>query len=223
MTAINKTSAIADFSTGNNDQEFVVSLTNLNSLELDKLTNITSLCLKKCKLWQFPKRILHLVNLENLNLSYNQLRKLPIKSLPNLRRLDVSHNLLVRLPAKKISSLLEFMDLSYNQIKKIPDSFLNIQLQTLSLESNKLIKFPNIEFHGMQSLNLLKNSIVLLDLNNIPNLKILFLSMTTLRRFHQEIENSKIEQLFIEDSPQLSKAEEAIIYKLDEKMTVTFE
>ncbi|MFM7577098.1 MAG: leucine-rich repeat domain-containing protein, partial [Microcystaceae cyanobacterium] len=78
------------------------------------------------KLTAIPAEVFDFVWLEKLNLSYNQLRKLPdsFSLLQNLSELDLSYNQLSELPDSfsRLQNLSQLY-LSSNQLRELPDSF----------------------------------------------------------------------------------------------------
>ena len=96
-----------------------------------------------------PAEIGNLRNLQNLNLSYNQLQSLPaeIGNLINLKKLDLAINKLQSLPAE-IGNLinLEKLDLYFNELCGLPNTILLIKKSLLIGTSS--YDFNNIFFQN---------------------------------------------------------------------------
>ncbi|KAL4226999.1 Leucine-rich repeat serine/threonine-protein kinase 2 [Mactra antiquata] len=95
-------------------------------------------------------------SLEKLDLSWNQLKRLPededgcnVRLFHNMREICLAHNDLMALPEKPIGlQELQSLDLSHNQIDCLPDLFLMScsKLETLDLSFNILTKLPDDEY-----------------------------------------------------------------------------
>ena len=124
--------------------------------------------LKNKSLKEIPNCIGHLINLEKIDLSYNQLINIP-ESIDNLQNLEILHlynNILSSLP-KNIGYLrnLEWFTLGNNQLTNLPESIGNLKnLRTLSLDDNKLTTLP--ESFG----NLMKLETLWIHNNQLSNL-----------------------------------------------------
>lgn len=98
--------------------------------EICNLQNLQSLDLSVNKLLEIPKEIGNLSNLQSLDLSVNQLRYIPkeIGKLSNLYYLNLYNNYLTLLP-KEIGKLtnLQKLYLTSNQLKEIPEEIRNIK------------------------------------------------------------------------------------------------
>ncbi len=160
-----------------------------HSLEeaLENPQHVTSLVLSGQELTRVPAKIWKkLSHLESLDLSYNQIKKLPagLSALTELRRLQLSfnqitgieENLLGLLPKLKhldlrnnrlrqlslASTSLESLDVSENRLKGVaPVQLFCPELLHLNLSSNKLglLSFEEADFPQLQYLNLARNRI----------------------------------------------------------------
>jgi len=111
-----------------------------------------------------------LYNLQELNLSFNQIRKIPkeIGQLQNLQELYLSGNIIKEIP-KEIGRLnkLQILKLTSNQIKEIPKEIGQLQnLKELSLGSNQIKEIPKEigQLKNLKELSLFYNKI-----NEIPD------------------------------------------------------
>ncbi|XP_068583090.1 volume-regulated anion channel subunit LRRC8C [Cebidichthys violaceus] len=134
----------------------VFSLNNLQELDLkeNKLTTVEEiLSLQHCrrlvtlKLWHnkityIPDHISKLHTLETLDVSWNNLRKLPSRLFycTKLRHLDVSHNQLTSLPPEVgILQGLQFFSAAFNSLEMLPEELFSCKrLKTLALGNNCL-------------------------------------------------------------------------------------
>jgi len=104
-------------------------------------TTSTVLNLSNSGLTEFPKYILSMTQLVELNLSYNQLTgALPaqIRALKNLQKLDLSYNNMSGVPAEigELSQLQE-LNLSHNHFTGLPNEIGNLtNLKVLTLTGN---------------------------------------------------------------------------------------
>lgn len=114
--------------------------TNNNQKSDDSAVN-NKLDLSSKNLNKLPSYVLELNNLEELNLSNNQLTgALPaeIRKLKNLKILNLSNNLMTGIPAEVGQlSKLEILNLSNNQFTGLPYELGNLKnLKTLNLSGN---------------------------------------------------------------------------------------
>lgn len=134
----------------------VFSLNNMQELDLkeNKLTTVEEiLSLQHCsrlvtlKLWHnkityIPDHISKLHTLETLDVSWNKLRKLPLRMFycTKLRHLDVSHNQLTSLPPEVgILQGLQFFSAAFNSLETLPEELYSCKrLKTLALGNNCL-------------------------------------------------------------------------------------
>lgn len=160
-----------------------------HSLEeaLENPQHVTSLVLSGKELTRVPAKIWKkLPHLESLDLSYNQIKKLPtgLSALTELRRLQLSFNQITRieenllglLPKLKhldlrsnrlrqlslASTSLESLDVSENRLKGVaPIQLFCPELLHLNISSNKLglLSFEEADFPQLQYLNLARNRI----------------------------------------------------------------
>lgn len=157
-------------------EEDVKSLVHLNA------DGKRELCLKGRKLSQVPDALTKLTDLEVLDLSDNELAKLPegLKNLKQLATLVLSGNKLEELP-RIVCQLktLTTLDVAYNTISKLPESISNLdKLTTLNLSYNELEEIPRnlCQLKKLTTLDITSNPIKR-TANEITNLRLL----TTLR------------------------------------------
>lgn len=111
-----------------------------------KRNQIVKLNISNKSISVLPESICNLTTLKDLNLNFNNLKKLPnliweLKSLVSLKAID---NNLEFLP-ESIKNLenLEFLDLRFNQLKEIPGSIGDLKrLKWISLSCNNLTSIP---------------------------------------------------------------------------------
>ncbi len=141
--------------------KIILRFSNLSSLpdifgEQRFKDRLEELDLRYNQLTKLPDGIWQLQKLNNLNLSGNQLTQLPdgIWQLQKLNNLKLSGNKLTQLP-DGIWQLqnLNNLNLSHNQLTKLPDGIWQLQnLNNLNLSGNKLTQLPD-EIWKLQKLN----------------------------------------------------------------------
>lgn len=118
------------------------------------------------------KGIEYLVNLKDLDLSYNQLDKLNLSKNVNLENLNISHNKFTELNINELTKLKK-IDFSYNSFTNIYLGYNeslkevilnNNKLSTLNLSKNKALEVVNISHNNFTSLNT-SNNIFIRNLN----------------------------------------------------------
>ncbi|MEM7530934.1 MAG: leucine-rich repeat domain-containing protein [Chloroflexota bacterium] len=109
--------------------------------EIGYLTNLNKLSLISNQLRSIPSEINTLNNLQVLSLTGNQLTTLPdeIEGLSNLEQLSLGQNQLRRLP-EDVGDLfkLENMGLKNNLLTQLPSSIMNLSLESLTIDYNRL-------------------------------------------------------------------------------------
>jgi hypothetical protein len=127
--------------------------------------NLMGLDLSNNQIKKIPEELKFLTKLRGLNLSSNQIKEIPeaIEFLTELTSLNLSNNPIKEIPvAIKFPTKLQWLYLSNNQIKEIPAAieFLT-KLQWLNLSNNQIKKIPEaIKFlTELQCLNLSNNLI----------------------------------------------------------------
>ena len=144
---------------------------------LSKLTNLKVLRLNECRLKNVSKDpgltetiavITQLSSLEELDLSWNSIKRLPkgFSNLKQLKKLTLSNCSLTEIGADitQLSSLEE-LDLSYNPVEILPEGFSNLkQLRKLSLASCRLTNHTDIgtditQLTSLEELDLAWNAI----------------------------------------------------------------
>jgi len=114
---------------------------NVNVSQQPVVNNKNKLDLSNQGLKELPKYVLTMTNLEELNLSGNNLTgALPaeVRQLKNLKILDMSNNQMTGIPAEvgQLSNLL-VLNLANNQFTGLPNELANLKkLQTLNLSGN---------------------------------------------------------------------------------------
>jgi len=142
-----------------------------------------------------PDTIRNLSNVTLLDLSHNQLNRIPaeIRYLSNLRILSFTSNQLSRVPAEiwTLSSLTDLY-LAYNKLKNVPAEIDNLSnLKVLHLYSNQLSSLP-AEIGNLNNLKILhisSNQLSSLpaEIGNLNNLIELYLYSNRLNRLPSEI------------------------------------
>ena len=113
---------------------------------LFNLTNMENLDLSENQIAEIPKEISHLVKLKRLTLVSNRIKHLPesFYNLVQLERLNLRHNRLEEV-SSNISQMtnLYLLNLSWNQISEIPAGIGQLQkLEWLYLQKNKIQQIP---------------------------------------------------------------------------------
>ncbi|MFZ2390711.1 MAG: leucine-rich repeat domain-containing protein [Minisyncoccales bacterium] len=138
----------------------IKEIININSPILNNANDI-KLDLSNKDLTKVPEYVFSMKQLEELNLSNNQLTgAIPsqIGQLKNLKVLNLSHNLMTGLPAElgQLSQLTE-LDVSYNSLTGLPNELGNLK--------------------NLKTFNLIGNDYSTLDLNviinKLPNLQVI--------------------------------------------------
>ncbi|KAL7673498.1 hypothetical protein ACOME3_008353 [Neoechinorhynchus agilis] len=125
-------------------------------------------CESKTKLVKFSLS-LSSTRVAELDLSHNQIKSLPVRSLVNaskLRKLDLSYNLIRKLPSFSFGYVqsLTYLDLSHNELRFIdshaferhPDSYVGAAiLETLDISYNRLTALPPFVFAYLTNLRFL--------------------------------------------------------------------
>lgn len=153
-----------------------------------------------------PEQIKKLENLEKLDLSWNDIKK--IENLNNLRNLQELH--LRGNELKEIRGLdnlinLKTFDLGINKITKIENLDNLINLQELSLSGNKITKIENLDnLQNLRELYLSKNKIETAEnLKNLLNLQELYLSESKIKKVGNLPKN--LRTLYLDYNYNLSK------------------
>ncbi|XP_041940156.1 toll-like receptor 8 isoform X2 [Alosa sapidissima] len=121
----------------------------------------------------------NLVNLTYLDISYNDIRKIPSKvftSLPHyIRKLRISHNSLTDFQWSNLSNLqyLEELDMSYNELSTVSSNLSanTKSLSVLDLSFNRISKLSDGFINGAKSLRLLnlsKNKLSIISEGTFP-------------------------------------------------------
>ncbi|CAG5090766.1 Oidioi.mRNA.OKI2018_I69.PAR.g12715.t1.cds [Oikopleura dioica] len=95
--------------------------------------------------------------LSTLNISFNQLRKLP-ELPPQLKLLDISFNKIDNLTFQKPLKHLQSLKASNNLLDSVPENIVEFSnLQNLQLNDNKLCSLPNLDNLELESLDIRNN------------------------------------------------------------------
>ncbi|XP_007900957.1 volume-regulated anion channel subunit LRRC8D-like [Callorhinchus milii] len=184
---------------------FKLSIQNNNSSlamfqNLGNMVNLAQLDLQNCALKKIPRGILHLYNLRELNLQYNELTVIEeISSFQHLRRLSclkLCFNQINMIPKTiNLLSNLEYLYISNNYILILPTNLFSIRkLRHLDLNNNQIIIIPTDigKLLNLQFLDLSYNKISVLpdELYQCRKLKTLKLSKNSIT-----VISGKIQQL----------------------------
>jgi Leucine-rich repeat (LRR) protein len=124
-------------------------------------------------------------NLEELNVLDNQLQRLPDHLPQNLLTLKTSSNRLRALP-DNLPPNLRMLDVTHNQLQSLPN-YLPINLETLRAESNQLQRLPDNLPRNLQDLDVSENQLQALPEDLPPNLRILIGSRNQLQRLPEAL------------------------------------
>jgi internalin A len=171
------------------EREFLsyLQLTTL-PVEIEQLTNLTSLDLSNNQLTTLPMNIGRLTDLTSLDLSNNQLTTLPmnIGQLTNLTSLDLSNNQLTILPVELLQlTNLTLLNLTSNQLTILPVEIEELtNLTSLDLSNNQLTTLP-VEIEELTNLTLLN-----LSNNQLTALPVEITRLTNLKEL--DLRNNKL-------------------------------
>lgn len=138
---------IEDSGDESEDQDLVSNFSGMGLEEIPSAvfgeTQVTMLDLSKNNLSMVSSQITRLVNLEGLNVSLNELRKVPdLRKLLKLSMVILSQNNIKTVDLSYFPPELGVLDLSDNDINNFSYSSPLIHLQVLNLANNKLKYFP---------------------------------------------------------------------------------
>ena len=161
-------------------------LKNLVYLNLD---GRKELCLKGRQLTEVPDALTKLTDVEVLDLSDNELTKLPdgLKNLNQLKTLLLSGNKLDELPGDVCQlKTLTTLDVAYNKIKTVPETISNLNhLTTLNLGFNELVELSKEVFKlkKLTTLDIRSNPIKTIpkEITNLNQLSTLWMANTMQR------------------------------------------
>lgn len=102
-----------------------------------------------------PKFDANLVNLDHLDLSYNEIGdgKITLQNFENIKWLDFSHNKLVSFSLPDSLQNLQFVNLSYNSIASLDTLNALHKLETFLFENNELIELNEFLFVDSPNIN----------------------------------------------------------------------
>jgi internalin A len=181
--------------------------------------NFSVLSLRDCAFTHIPDEVLELKKLEILDLSGNQLKKLPkeFNQLKNLHGLDLGDNQFMDFP-EEICQLpgLKHLNLKDNHLKELPEEVSRLHnLHELHLTGNQFTEFPpsicqlrNLQylFFGRNHLRTLPKEIsqlanlIYLNLDDnpleIPPPEIAERGIDAIRNFYKELEKEEFDYLY---------------------------
>ncbi len=112
---------------------------------LDTSPHITTLHLQNRNLLLLPQEVARLTSLTELNVSQNQITKLPsLCQLTNLQDLDVSYNQITALPDLSSLTKLQDLDVRQNRLTRVPDMSQFSNLQELKVSDNQITELPGL-------------------------------------------------------------------------------
>ena len=182
---------ITDKNTNNLDNCDYLSITKLTILEakninlllnkLYKFTNLQELNLSYNKITEITeiKGLNNLINLQILNLSFNQITEIKgIDKLVNLQQLDLTYNKITEIKGLDKLVNLQQLDLYNNQITEIKAIDNLVNLQILYLSNNQITEIKAIDnLVNLQTICLYNNQIIeIKGIDNLVNLQKLSLS-----------------------------------------------
>lgn len=163
-----------------------------------------------------PTAFSKLSNIVYINLSQNNLQKIPEKvfdTVENLEELDLSYNSLTELPTTIFNrTTLSILHLKYNSFTE-DLHFGNKELQQLDLSFNSIIRVHHRMFEkmpGLTNLNLKGNGITKIQPDSfltLKNLRHIDLSMNELDQVSSMLflKNSELDVIRLNDNPRLSQ------------------
>ncbi|XP_034182833.1 leucine-rich repeat-containing protein 40 [Osmia lignaria lignaria] len=183
---------------GNLNKLKILNLSNNKLKQLPsqfyKLNELQELCLKNNSINILDPAVGDLIMLTHLDLSYNNLSELPVGMgyLVRLKSLDLSHNMLIELPPDLTNMrALKKLDASCNQLEVLPPLGELRKVETMMLQTNKLITFPDISGCTLlRVLHLADNNITEIDmscLEGVGRLKVLTLGNNKIETIPEEI------------------------------------
>ncbi len=169
---------------------------------------VRKLALKQQGYDKFPKDILKLKNIYDINLSGNKINKIPsnIKRLSQLKSIDFSNNQLSSLPKSVLQIKgLEAINLSHNSLKDLSEFYPSMYyVKTLFVANNQLTKIEGInQLKNAKALDFSGNQIkeVPIEINQLKSLLVLDLSGNQLYSLPKSIVGlNKLEELNLENN-----------------------
>ncbi|CBY43576.1 unnamed protein product, partial [Oikopleura dioica] len=121
-------------------------------------SRIRVICWTQSDIVQFTHdHFVNLRRLSTLNISFNQLRKLP-ELPPQLKLLDISFNKIDNLTFQKPLKHLQSLKASNNLLDSVPDNLVEFNsLQSLELNDNKICSLPNLDNLALETLDIRNN------------------------------------------------------------------
>ncbi|WP_299457950.1 leucine-rich repeat domain-containing protein [uncultured Microscilla sp.] len=137
---------------------------------------------------EFPEEIRQTPNITNLNLSDNQIERIPawIATLKNLQVLYLNNNQITNIDKLCALPHLEVLQLNNNQISRIPESIRGLtNLKRLYINNNLLVEVPTAlgELTQLNQLLLAKNQLI-----DLPDTIGKLINLTSLNLFDNRLE-----------------------------------
>lgn len=154
--------------------DFIAERNQLHYMTIGRLSKLQRLILPKNQ-FESLKSFANLPNLQELDLSCNDLSELNVDQLPaSLRTLKLARNHIHSISGSKSLQLLEYLDLSHNILTTFSESQIVFpSIRHLYLQNNKIVMWIDVEkantYNTLQHVNLLEND---WDCNNLKKVLI---------------------------------------------------
>ncbi|SFN95078.1 conserved repeat domain-containing protein/Por secretion system C-terminal sorting domain-containing protein [Bizionia echini] len=169
LTSGNITSLIGIDAFSNLETLYIRSNTNLTSLDVTTLSNLTSLTSFQNGLTSI--NVNGLTNLTYLQVGFSQLTAIDLGGLTNLNELILNNNLLTTLDISSLTNL-EILQCSTNQLTELDASGL-LNLENLDVGANPLNTLNLSGLINLETLYCFSNSLTTLDASNLSSLSYL--------------------------------------------------
>lgn len=177
------------------------------------LAKVTILNLSNAQLKKYPQAICLLINLQELNLTNNNLTVPPdLSRNVNLQNLVLCGNQLSTPPDVSLNTYLQVLNLSHNRLTTPPDVRQNINLERLDLSENRLTAPPDIcQNVKLRVLDLHRNQLTTPpDVSQNVKLEELKLNFNQLTALPDVSQNVNLKQLYIFGNKLTKQAEEEL-------------
>jgi len=129
-----------------NEMISIILSTYKMSLTIKLKDDIQKLKLRKCGIIEIERFSITFINLQSLDLSFNQITKFKgLETLTNLRELYLASNLITEINGLETLTKLEMLNLSFNQITEIKGLETLANLQYLNLYNNRITEIKGLE------------------------------------------------------------------------------